>query len=260
MSPCRLTSASRFAKPPVSQRGTFADKQLETQQVPFRSEPIQMTENPYAAPSGGTAREPVDHVRWERFLVGGLVSSTIGLVYLALSLPRWNAALLRAAISADLAFGLQAVGALATVGGIVTLGVAGAARGISLLVRVVRTQKSCHVGIEKLYLGAHPRSQPPAAVFEKRLELTRQDFNERSLSVEQAPAGCSRQLGQYGLFPSCLIRRSAPTERHTFLRPWHTPRVAPRRGTGHGVNGVIGCSCRTWSRQGLEPPLRILIQ
>ena len=31
MSPCRLTSPSRFAKPPVSQRGTFADKQLETQ-------------------------------------------------------------------------------------------------------------------------------------------------------------------------------------------------------------------------------------
>jgi len=124
-----------------------------------------------------------------------------------------------------------------------------------------KDRKSCHVGIELLYLGAHRDPIRPRR-FLKKLKLTRRIVHEPSMSVEASPSGLfsptwyirgsRRQAALSGVQP--------PTERHTFLRPWHTLRIAPRPGTGHGDNGVIGRSRRTRPRQGLEPPVPILIQ
>jgi len=95
----------------------------------------------------------------------------------------------------------------------------------------------------------------------------------RAISVGESEdsKGGSRQPGKYGAdelqeeaqgptlpYPTFSLRQSAIL----FLRLWHTPPTVNHhrlRGTSHGDDDVIRCSCQIRSRGNLETPL-ILIQ
>jgi len=116
-----------------------------------------------------------------------------------------------------------------------------------------RTRKSCHVGIEILYLGAHRDPIRPRRFLKKaQVDASRRS---RAISVgeDELQRAVLANLVYTGLGPQAALSGvQPPTERHTFLRHWHRPRIAPRPGTGIGVNGLIGSSWQTRPRQSLH--------